>query len=136
MLRMTKQRSIILEELRKVSTHPTADELYAMVRKRLPRISLGTVYRNLEILSKAAVIRTLNLAGTPRRFDGCIEDHCHVRCTRCGEVEDIDITPPGHMDAQAARKSTYRVMGHHMEFAGMCPRCEGKTKPPEPGQGG
>ncbi|MBW2706713.1 MAG: transcriptional repressor, partial [Deltaproteobacteria bacterium] len=49
---MTRQRQVILEELRKVDTHPSADEVYEMVRKRLPRISLGTVYRNLEILSQ------------------------------------------------------------------------------------
>lgn len=49
-LRMTRQRTVILEKLRKVATHPSADEIYEMVRKRLPRIRLGTVYRNLEIL--------------------------------------------------------------------------------------
>ena len=54
---MTRQRMIILEELRKVDTHPSADEVYEMVRKRLPRISLGTVYRNLEILSKTGEIQ-------------------------------------------------------------------------------
>ena len=58
-LRMTRQREVILEELRKVNTHPSADEIYEMVRKRLPRISLGTVYRNLEILSKSGDIKKL-----------------------------------------------------------------------------
>ena len=55
-LRMTRQRRVILEELCKVDTHPSADEVYVMVRKRLPRISLGTVYRNLEILTQSGEI--------------------------------------------------------------------------------
>lgn len=50
--RMTRQRAVILEELRKTATHPTADELYSIVRRRLPRISLGTVYRNLDFLGR------------------------------------------------------------------------------------
>ena len=56
-LRMTRQRKVILEELCKVDTHPSADEVYALVRKRLPRISLGTVYRNLEILAESGDIQ-------------------------------------------------------------------------------
>ena len=62
--RMTRQRAVILEELRKVKTHPTADELYSIVRERLPRISLGTVYRNLDFLADTGEIRRLEAAGT------------------------------------------------------------------------
>lgn len=68
--RMTRQRMVILEELRKVKTHPTADELYAMVRTRMPRISLGTVYRNLDFLTESKEILKLESAGSIRRFDG------------------------------------------------------------------
>ena len=68
--RMTRQRAVILEELRKVKTHPTADELYSIVRERLPRISLGTVYRNLDFLTESKEILKLESAGSIRRFDG------------------------------------------------------------------
>ena len=64
--RMTRQRMVILEELRKVKTHPTADELYAMVRTRMPRISLGTVYRNLDFLTESKEILKLESAGSIR----------------------------------------------------------------------
>ncbi len=60
---MTRQRSIILEELRNVCTHPSADEIYEMVRRRLPRISLGTVYRNLEILCELREIQKIETGG-------------------------------------------------------------------------
>ncbi|MDP3286289.1 MAG: transcriptional repressor, partial [Desulfobacterales bacterium] len=68
--RMTRQRAVILEELKKVKTHPGADEIYEMVRKRLPRISLGTVYRNLEVLSELREIQKFEHVGTLKRFDG------------------------------------------------------------------
>ena len=87
-LRMTRQRKVILEELRKVDTHPSADEVYEMVRKRIPRISLGTVYRNLEILSERGDIQKLELGCTLKRFDGVPENHYHIRCVDCGRVVD------------------------------------------------
>ena len=60
--RITKQRQVILEELRKLNTHPSADEIYKVVRRRLPRISLGTVYRNLEVLVQMGEIQNWNSA--------------------------------------------------------------------------
>ena len=86
-LRMTRQREVILEELRKVNTHPSADEVYEMVRKRLPRISLGTVYRNLEILSESGDIQKLEPGCTLKRFDGNPSEHSHIRCIRCDRIE-------------------------------------------------
>ena len=87
--RNTPQRRVILEELQKTSSHPTAAELYAKVRRRLPRISLGTVYRNLDLLAEMGKIQKLDLAGGETRFDGNPEPHCHMRCVRCGRVDDL-----------------------------------------------
>ena len=78
--RVTRQRRVILEELRKLTSHPTAPALYEVVRRRLPRISLGTVYRNLELLARAGFIQRLDLQGAEARFDGNPEHHYHVRC--------------------------------------------------------
>ena len=69
-LRMTYQREIILEELKKTKTHPTADELYTTVRQRIPHISLATVYRNLETLANSGLVRKLEVIGRQKRFDG------------------------------------------------------------------
>lgn len=68
----TAQRDAILKQLRAVKTHPTADELYAGLRVNMPQISLGTVYRNLEQMSQAGLIRKLETAGKQKRFDGDI----------------------------------------------------------------
>jgi Fur family ferric uptake transcriptional regulator len=92
-MRMTKQRRLILDELRKKNDHPTADILYDRVRKHMPRISLGTVYRNLEILTALGEIQTLELSGTQKRYDGIPGKHYHIRCLHCGRLDDAPIAP-------------------------------------------
>jgi Fur family ferric uptake transcriptional regulator len=124
---MTRQRQVILDELTRCASHPTADELHRLVRKRMPRISLGTVYRNLEILAESGLVQKLEVAGNQKRFDGTITDHYHMRCVRCGRVEDAPVAPMPQV-AQALREALgYRVLGHRLEFTVICPRCGGKT---------
>lgn len=124
-LRETSQRKIILEELSKVTTHPTANEIYEIVRKRLPRISLGTVYRNLELLSKSGLIQKLEVAGTQKRFDGIAKNHYHIRCVRCGRLDDLDLPALRSINQAATSVTNYEVMWHRLEFAGLCPECRG-----------
>lgn len=120
--RMTKQRMVILEELRKLHTHPTADEIYALVRRRMPRISLGTVYRNLDFLSESGDIVKLEVAGSIRRFDATTTPHCHVRCVRCGCVADVHgASLP--TDVGAAEAPGFTITGARMEFDGLCDAC-------------
>lgn len=121
--RMTRQRRIILEELRQLTTHPTADDLYEIVRKRLPRISLGTVYRNLDVLSRTGVILRLEMGGSQYRFDGNPWPHAHVRCVHCGRVADVhaEQTPVPLPGPDAA--CGYHVTGYRMEYTGTCPEC-------------
>lgn len=130
MMRLTTQRQIILEELAKVKTHPTASELYDMVRKRLPRIGLGTVYRNLELMAENGMILKLEVGGTQKRFDATTDTHYHIRCASCGKVDDIDTPVLDDLVREAAVSSSYLVLGHHVEFSGICPGCqkEGKSK--------
>lgn len=120
---MTKQRMIILEELRKVTSHPTAEQLHQMVRQRLPGISIATVYRNLETLTDEGEIMKLDVAGTRRRFDGNSVNHYHIRCTRCGRVDDVHMDLVASLEQAAARLSGYRIQSHNVEFTGICPEC-------------
>ncbi len=122
-LRNTKQREVILEELSKVTSHPTADELYEMVRKRLPNISLGTVYRNLELLSESGAIQKLDLSGTQKRFDANTENHYHFRCKGCGRVDDVPGEPIPIIDRYVTEMRDYQVDSHRVEFTGFCPEC-------------
>ena len=122
-MRLTTQRQIILEELGKVTSHPTANEVYDMVRKRLPRIGLGTVYRNLELMSETGIILKLEVGGTQKRFDATVAPHYHIRCLSCGKVDDIEIPVMADINKAAADISKYQVLGHHIEFSGVCSEC-------------
>jgi Fur family transcriptional regulator, ferric uptake regulator len=121
--RMTKQRRVILEELRKVTSHPTADLLHQMVRKSLPKISIATVYRNLEILSEEGLVLKMDVAGTQRRFDGNPHNHYHIRCGVCGRVDDVHMEVVSSIEEDAGKSSGYRVLSHTVEFTGVCPAC-------------
>ncbi len=127
-LRNTKQRKVILEELAKLESHPTASELYEIVRKRLPRISLGTVYRNLEILSQFRKINTLHPAGFEKRFDGRTDLHYHVRCVRCGRLDDVPLEPFHAIDEAARNVTEYEILSHSIEFVGVCSGCRSHKK--------
>jgi Fur family transcriptional regulator, ferric uptake regulator len=129
-LRITKQRQMILDQLRRLKSHPTADDLYHQLRQQMPRISLGTVYRNLEILSQEGLIQKLDMGGTQKRFDGNVQNHCHLRCQQCGRVDDIHLSPGREMEAEAERVSAYANLRHRLEFIGICPDCQKRSVKP------
>jgi Fe2+ or Zn2+ uptake regulation protein len=123
-LRMTHQREIILAELHRSKTHPTADELYERIKKKLPRISLATVYRNLEILSEAGLIRKLEISGRQKRFDWDPVEHDHVFCTQCQRVDNM-VTPGNATPRlEPEQEKGYRITGCRIEFFGLCPKCQ------------
>ena len=121
-MRLTKQREIILEELRKVSSHPSADELYEQVRIRLPHVSLGTVYRNLDLLSKQGLIVKLCTAGGQSRYDGNLARHAHVRCVGCGRMYDIAAAPMEGVRLPEGPPG-FVITDYRLEFLGRCPDC-------------
>jgi Fur family ferric uptake transcriptional regulator len=125
-LRMTRQRKVVLEELRKLNTHPSADQIYKVVRHRLPRISLGTVYRNLEVLSELGEIQKLELSGLLKRFDWNTKKHYHIRCVRCSRIDDAPIAPLNQLDNELNGATVFEIIGHNLEFTGLCPECSGK----------
>jgi len=122
-MRLTSQRQVILEELKKVTSHPTANEVFDMVRKRLPRIGLGTVYRNLDLLAEKGIIKKLEVGGEQKRFDGDTSQHYHVRCVKCNRVEDIFIAKAKELEKSAASCCNYKILEHHVQFSGICSRC-------------
>ena len=120
--RQTKQRKIILEELKGLKTHPTASELYELVRKRQPRISLGTVYRNLELMHQFGMVRKLPY-GHEARFDADVSEHYHLRCIRCDRVEDMHDVPLHAPKLKVDDPHGYELVGFELEWRGICPGC-------------
>ena len=127
--RNTTQRTVILEELCATVNHPTAADLFDQVRRRLPRISLGTVYRNLEVLHKEGMVRKLEFGGAEARFDGTTEPHHHIRCRVCGCLQDLPPLPPGEEPVQLQDQAGFRVEGFHLEYFGVCPGCRENKGP-------
>jgi Fur family ferric uptake transcriptional regulator len=132
-LRNTKQRRVILEELRKISSHPTASELFTLVKRRLPKISLATVYRNLEQLGGMDLVKKLETGGREVRYDGDVEPHHHLRCSECGRVKDLPLKAGGGIRKPPARAGTWKITGTRLEFVGICPTCQKKKAPKERG---
>ena len=93
------------------------------MRKVIPNISKGTVYRNLRILSDSGQISELNLSGTVSRFEGRQDNHYHFRCDNCGRVFDLDEPVDKALDKKVAGKTGFKVSCHQMEFRGLCRDC-------------
>jgi Fur family peroxide stress response transcriptional regulator len=123
-MRKTKQKEAILEVLRGTNSHPTADWIYNEVRKEIPNISLGTVYRNLRLLCESGEISELDLCGTLARFDARQDNHYHFRCEKCGLVFDVDLPVDAEIDRRAAQKTGFEVSYHRLEFRGVCKSCQ------------
>ena len=130
-LKITRRRKAILNALRDRGTHPTADDIHEQVRRGVPHISLGTVYRNLAIMSEAGLVRQLDLGPGPSRFDGDLSPHYHVRCIRCSRVDDARLGPLGDLEETVAELTEYDVREHRLEFVGLCPRCRKSGASPE-----
>lgn len=127
--RNTYQRKIVLEELRKTTAHPTADELYEAVRKRIPNISLGTVYRNLEILSACGQVLKLDLGEGKKRFDATTEPHYHLRCIKCGRVIDVPYIPiDKEIENHLREIGSFRITSFQAHFEGICEKCLKKER--------
>jgi Fur family ferric uptake transcriptional regulator len=120
---MTQQRHVILDELKRLDSHPTADELYEIVRKKLPKISLGTIYRNLEILAESGMIQKIEVGGTQKRFDGNTEDHYHIRCVECGRIVDIPAKSIPSLEEVFSTVTDFEIVGHRLELLGRCADC-------------
>ncbi len=122
----SRQREAILEVLRMTKVHPTADWVYEEVRKEIPNISLGTVYRNLAKLSEDKTIVKLGLGTGVEHFDGCTEPHYHVMCCECGSISDIDANPLLGLNDWASKQFNGEIYEHSAIFFGKCEKCKNK----------
>ncbi|MGM0602474.1 MAG: Fur family transcriptional regulator [Bacillota bacterium] len=125
--RMTKQRKAILRVLKNTKSHPTADWIYEQVKKEIPNISLGTVYRNLNVLSELGKIQILDYGSTYSRYDGNPENHYHFRCEKCGKVFDIHVDLFDDINKIVNEETAFQVNEHRLEFTGLCPECQNKN---------
>jgi Fur family peroxide stress response transcriptional regulator len=122
-IKMTRQRSAVLSVLRSTTEHPPADWVYSEVRRILPKISLGTVYRNLSELKEAGLVLELDFGTGCSRFDFRTDTHYHVICLKCGRVEDVMIPVKKDLENAASNATGYRIVSHTIQFKGICAAC-------------
>lgn len=123
--RMTKQRKTILKVLKNTDSHPTADSIYEEVKKEIPNVSLGTIYRNLNLLAEKGKITVINYANDQSHYDGNTENHYHFRCNNCGDVFDLELDLlDGNVNNKVENNTNFIVDNHRLEFYGLCPSCQ------------
>lgn len=123
MMRNTKQRQLVLGLVTDYGTHPTADEIYEQARDRDPRISRGTVYRNLNVLSEAGEIRKLNMPTGPDHFDCRMDNHYHFLCRSCHKVVDVNLPYKEQLNEAPPGLGGYTTEWHRLILVGLCPDC-------------
>lgn len=124
MQRNTVQRQIILETLKKFSTHPTVEDVYLEIHKTHPSISKTTVYRNLGLLAESNEIREIMLPNDLDRFDKRTDRHYHFKCKNCGSIFDVDIDYIENINETVRQKYGFQVDEHDVFFSGICPECD------------
>ncbi len=122
----SRQREAIKEYLAHTKEHPTADTVYMHIRATYPNISLGTVYRNLNLLAEQGEIIKINCQDGSDRFDGYAEPHYHFLCNDCGKVMDIEMESIDHINKIAGAGFSGKIEGHVTFFYGRCYECNQK----------
>jgi len=133
--RNTRQRRLVLEEVRSRTDHPTAEQVYVSVHEKDEHLSRATVYRNLHLLAEEGLILSIKAPGG-ERFDLRTDNHAHVICIECGRVWDVPLKEDTTLDSQATAalrpkaKGGYpwTVYSHTTIFNGLCPECAAKKE--------
>ena len=123
--RETKQRQMVLQAVQARTDHPTADRILSDVHKLDPKISHGTVYRNLNLLCEDGLICRVRVPGADR-YDRRTDLHYHLFCVKCKKVIDAPYVYKSYLDEEIAKQSGYMVIRHRLIFEGMCPECQSK----------
>ena len=120
----TRQRARILAWLRETDSHPTAAQTHEALVRELPNLSLGTVYRNLEVLVSEGVIEEVPSAGGGVRYDGNLRPHHHFICESCGAIDDVHLQAPAELARKLRRARGRTARRIHIDFYGFCESCE------------
>lgn len=127
-MKYSRQRESIREFLSSRKDHPSAETIYSHVKLVYPRISLGTVYRNLSLLADLGEITRLGSIGGAERFDARTEPHSHFICKACGKVEDFDDLPVRSLLEAASRNFQGEITDFRVKFYGLCKDCRAQQK--------
>ena len=122
--RSSVQRQLVSRIIESSRDHPTAQSVFEQAREQMPSISLGTVYRNLQLLVDQGLLLERKIGNRPARYEGQRQRHYHICCVECGALEDLSVPYQEILDRRVQRMVRYQLQEHRMEFYGICPRCQ------------
>lgn len=120
---LTEQRAAVYEYLSGVDHHPTAEEVFLAVKTRVPRISLATVYKNLEALVQCGAVSKLTYGDASARYDIRTDHHYHTRCLECGKIWDLDAKEGAELLRKIRPQAGFEVQDYRLELLGRCREC-------------
>ena len=120
---LTSQRKAVLEALGESRGHPSAEDVYLLVKRKNPRVALGTVYQALSVLEEIGVIGAKHWAESPTRYDLNVEPHLDIRCTGCGAVSEVPGVDLGDVEERVREATPYEVTRASVVVEGLCPAC-------------
>jgi Fe2+ or Zn2+ uptake regulation protein len=125
---LTSQRRAVLDALEESEGHPSAEDVYLLVKKRNPRVALGTVYQALSVLEEVGVIESKHWSESPTRYDVNTVPHTDIRCTRCGSVDEVPNVEYAELEDAVRANTPYRVNNVSLVIEGVCPVCQGSDR--------
>ncbi len=125
----SKKREAILVKLRSTTSHPSAAWVYEELRRDIPDLSLGTVYRNLSVFRDEGLITSVGVVNGQERFDGNTDEHTHFICLNCGDVLDLDVALPASLTSDVETDNNLSVQARQLTLYGHCTRCRSNTLP-------
>ena len=122
-LKLTRQRLAVIDIIAGEKSHPSAASVFAKARKKVPQISLSTVYLTLDILKRAGLIKELEFDDRDSRYEGDISNHLNLVCNGCGRIEDFKAPSPPVSSANVEKSTGFRVDSMRLEYYGYCRAC-------------
>ncbi len=120
---LTSQRKAVLEALGESRGHPSAEDVYLLVKQKNPRVALGTVYQALSVLEEIGVIGAKHWSESPTRYDLNVDPHLDIRCLGCGAVSEIPGVELGDLEDRLRAATAYEVTRAAVVVEGLCPAC-------------
>lgn len=122
-MKFSKQRELILNQVKSYPIHPTADQVYSALKAENPNLSLGTVYRNLNLLSEMGMLLKIKIADGSDRFDGRTDCHYHMVCDKCTQVFDIELSELDSLNEAVSQKYGHELTVVTLNLNGICCNC-------------
>lgn len=124
----SRQREQIYKLLQNTDKHPTANWIYDKLKPKFPNLSMGTVYRNINILLDQELIQKIEAGSSFDRYDANTESHYHFLCRKCEAVDDIPVEIFETLNKEVTQSTGYKVENHRLDFYGICPECAQQEK--------